>query len=140
MNDALAYDSYPLPKPSGILAKIKDAKIFSKFDLKSGFWQVCIKEEDKWKTGFTVPKGHYEWNVMPFGLKNAPSAFQRIMDQCFKGMESFIQVYIDDVLVFSPDLDSHFKHLNRFYEAIWNNCLVVSEKKSEMLQTSICFL
>lgn len=75
LNNFLDYDAYPLPKPSTIFAQISKSKIFSKFDLKSGFWQVGIKEPDKWKTAFSVPEGHFEWKIMPFGLINTPFAF-----------------------------------------------------------------
>lgn len=141
LNDCLAYDSYPLPKPSDILAKLKNAKVFSKFDVKSGFWQICIDPKDTFKTGFTVPRGHFEWNVMPFGLKNAPSAFQRgVMDKTFEGLEDFVQVYIDDLLVFSEDLDLHFKHLKIVRARIWDNGLVLSESKAVLFQTVVQFL
>jgi hypothetical protein len=75
--------------------------------MKSGFWQIQIKEEDRYKTAFTTPFGRYEWNVMPFGLKNAPSEFQKIMNEIFLPYTSFIIVYIDDVLIFSQDIDQH---------------------------------
>ena len=140
LNDCLAYDSYPLPKPSDLLAKIKKARIFSKFDLKSGFWQIQIREEDRYKTGFTVPRGHFEWNVMPFGLKNAPSVFQRMMDEVFKDCDTFIQTYIDDVLVFSENLDDHVKHLRIFHQKIKDNGLVLSDTKCKLFQLKIDFL
>ena len=75
-------------------------KIFSKFDIKLGFWQILIKEIDRYKTTFTVPFGQYEWNVMSFGLKNAPSEFQKIMNDIFNSYSKFFIVYIDDVLIF----------------------------------------
>lgn len=140
LNEALAYDAYPLPKPSSLLAKLKASVIFSKFDLKSGFWQVCIHPKDTYKTGFTVPRGHYEWLVMPFGLKNAPSAFQRIMDETFKGLQAFCQVYIDDLLVFSNSLQEHFEHLNAVLRRVHEVGLVLSKKKAEMFKTQITFL
>ena len=78
--------------------------------MKSGFWQIQIDEKDKYKTAFTVPFGHYEWNVMPFGLKNAPSD-QNIMNDIFNPYISFSIVYIDDVLIFSNSIEQHWKHL-----------------------------
>jgi hypothetical protein len=82
--------------------------------LKSGFWQVAVKEEDKFKTTFNIPTGHYEWNVIPFGVKNAPAKFQRVMDDTLKPYFDWLIVYIDDILVFSSSIEQHFKHLKKF--------------------------
>ena len=70
--------------------------VYSKFDMKLGFWQVQIKEQNRYKTAFTVPFDHYEWNVMPFSLKNVPSDFQNIMNEIFNSHFQFIIVYIDE--------------------------------------------
>jgi hypothetical protein len=79
--------------------------------MKSGFWQIQIDEKDRYKTAFTVPFGHYEWNVMTFELKNAPSEFQIIMNEIFTHFTSFSIVYIDDVLISSKSIEQHWKHL-----------------------------
>lgn len=118
LNAILDYDAYPLPKPSILLAQISKSKIYSEFDLKSGFWQVGITETDKWKTAFSVPQGHYEWNIMPFGLMNAPSAFQRIMDETFTDMDAFCKKYIDDILIHSNSIQEHLKHLKIFMKKV----------------------
>jgi hypothetical protein len=108
--------------------------VFSKFDMKSGFWQIQIDEADKYKTAFTVPFGHYEWNVMPFGLKNAPSEFQNIMNEIFTPFTKFSIVYIDDVLIFSESVEQHWKHLNIFMQIIQHNGLVLSPTKINLFQ------
>ena len=86
--------------------------------MKIGFWQIQIAEKDKYKTAFTVPFGHYEWNVMPFGLKNAPSEFQHIMNEIFNYYSKFTIVYIYDVLVYSTSIDQHISHLNAFLNIV----------------------
>lgn len=68
--------------------------------MKSWFWQIQIAEKDKYTTSFTVPFGHYEWNIMIFGLKNVPSKFQNIMNEIFNPYSIFSIVYIDDVLIY----------------------------------------
>jgi len=140
LNKVLANDTYPIPHKSSLVNRIAGAKIFSKFDLKSGFWQVAIKEEDKFKTTFSVPAGHYEWNVMPFGLKNAPSKFQRVMDNVLKPYFDWLIVYIDDILVFSDSIEQHFKHLATLLKVVKEAGLVLSKKKLELFQTKIKFL
>uniref|UniRef100_A0A251VEY4 Putative reverse transcriptase domain, Zinc finger, CCHC-type, Aspartic peptidase domain protein n=1 Tax=Helianthus annuus TaxID=4232 RepID=A0A251VEY4_HELAN len=140
LNKVLEWIRYPIPNKRDLLKRIYDSKIFSKFDMKSGFWQVQIAEEDRYKTGFNVPFGHYEWNVMPFGLKNAPSEFQNIMNDIILPLGSYAIVYIDDVLIFSNSLDQHFKHLNAFYNIIHKSGLVVSPSKMSLFQTEIRFL
>ena len=80
LNQALKWIRYPIPNKKDLLNRLHSAKIFSSFHMKSGFWQIQIQEFDRYKTAFTVPLGQYEWNVTPFGLKNTPSEFQKIMN------------------------------------------------------------
>ena len=104
--------------------------------MKSRFWQIQLHEKDRYKTTFTVPFGHYEWNVMPFGLKNAPSEFQNIMNDIFNPYTNFSLVYID-VLIFSNSLEQHFKHLETFQRIVKENGLVISDPKIKLFQTKI---
>ena len=108
--------------------------------MKFGFWQVQISENYKYKIAFTTPFGHYEWNVMPFGLENAPSEFQNIMNDIFNSFSHFTIVYIDDVFVYSNSIDEHWKHLYSFLKTIKRNGLVVSTKKIKLFQTKVSFL
>ena len=101
LNKVLRWIRFPIPNKQDLIKRTQGAIVFSKFDLKSGFWQIQIKDEDRYKTAFTVPFRHFEWNVMPFGLKNAPSEFQKIMNEIFNPYTSFCIVYNDDVLIFS---------------------------------------
>ncbi|XP_043812190.1 uncharacterized protein LOC110608268 isoform X1 [Manihot esculenta] len=139
LNTALQWIRYPIPNKQDLLNRLYKAQIFSKFDMKSGFWQIQIAEQDKYKTAFTVPFGQYEWNIMPFGLKNAPSEFQKIMNDIFNPYK-FIITYIDDVLIFSENIDQHIKHVNVFYKAVKRNGLVLSKPKMKLFQTKIRFL
>jgi hypothetical protein len=122
------------------VTRIAGEKIFLKFDLKSGFWQVAIREEDKFKTTFNFPAGHYEWNVMPFGLKNALAKFQRVMDDTLKPYFDCLIVYIDDILVFSPSIEQHFKHLKKLLQAVKQAGLVFSKNKINLFKIEIKFL
>lgn len=78
--------------------------------MKSGYYQIQIQPEDRHKTAFTCPVGFYQWKVIPFGLKNAPAFFQRRMNFIFAKYD-FIVTYIDDILIHSPDVQTHLKHL-----------------------------
>ena len=114
--------------------------MFSKFDMKSGFWQIQISEDDKYKTAFTTLFRHYEWNAMPLGLKNALNEFQNIMNDIFNSFGHFTIVYIDDVLVYSNSIDEHWKHLYSFLDTIKRNGLVFFAKKIKLFQTKVRFL
>ena len=108
--------------------------------MKNGFWQIQIAKKDKYKTAFTVPFGHYEWNVMPFSLKNAPSEFQHLINDIFNNYSKFTIVYIDGVLVYSTSIDQHISHLNAFHNIVKKHGLVISAKKISLFQTKIRFL
>ncbi|HEX8017342.1 MAG TPA: reverse transcriptase family protein [Flavobacterium sp.] len=140
LNEALQWIRYPIPNKKDFLDRLHDATIFSKFDMKSGFWQIQIREQDTYKTAFTVPFGHYEWNVLPFGVKNGPSEFQHIMNDIFNPFTEFIICYIDDVLIFSSSIEQHIKHLNIFKNVVIKNGLVVSAPKMKLFQKKIRFL
>ena len=141
LNKVLEWIRYPIPNKNDLVQRLSDAVVFSKFDMKSGFWQIQISESDKYKTTFTTPFGHYEWNLMPFGLKNAPSEFQNIVNDIFNSFSHFTIVYIDHVLVYSNSIDEHWKHLYSFLDTIKRNGLVVSAKKIKLflLRKSNCF-
>ncbi|CAL5337204.1 unnamed protein product [Camellia sinensis] len=140
LNDNTHKDQYSLPGINTIMAKIGHSNIYSKFDLKSGFHQVAMHPDSVEWTAFWTPLGLYEWLVMPFGLKNAPAVFQRKMDLCFKGTEDFIAVYIDDILVFSPDERSHSKHIQIMLEICKTNGLILSPTKMKIGAVQIDFL
>ena len=106
LNKVLEWIRHPIPNKNDLVHRLSEAMVFSKFDRKSGFWQIQISENDRYKTAFTTPFGHYEWNVMPFSLKNAPSEFQNIMNDIFYS-SYFTIVYIDNVLVYSNSIDEH---------------------------------
>ncbi|CAJ0959664.1 unnamed protein product [Ranitomeya imitator] len=101
---------YPLPLLSDLFARIKGASWFTKIDLRGAYNLVRIRQGDEWKTAFNTPEGHFEYLVMPFGLANAPSVFQSFMHDIFREyLDKFLIVYLDDILIFSDDWESHVK-------------------------------
>ena len=93
----------PLPLISDLIDKVKDAKLFTKFDIRSGYNNIRIKEGDEWKAAFITPRGLFEPTVMFFSLSNSPATFQRFMNDSFKDMiaEGWLIVYMDDMLITS---------------------------------------
>ena len=103
VNEHTIKDTYPLPLISDLIDKVKDAKLFTKFDIRSGYNNIRIKEGDEWKAAFITPKGLFKPTVMFFGLSNSPATFQRFMNDLFKDMiaEGWLIVYMDDMLITS---------------------------------------
>jgi hypothetical protein len=91
---------------------MKGATVFSKIDLRSGYHQLQIKEDDVPKTTFKMRFGHYEFTILPFGLTNAPGVFMSLMNGVFREyLDKFIQVFIDNILIYSRMMEEHDEHL-----------------------------
>ena len=134
-------DRYPLPDIEMLLAQLKDAKWFTSLDLAAGYYQIPIREEDKHKTAFRVEDGLYEYNVLPFGLMNAPSTFQRAMDAVLQGLLGLeALVYIDDILILGTSFDQHLGFLRRVFDRLWKYGLFVKFAKCHFVRRQLTWL
>ena len=141
LNALTVADKYPLPLITEILDTLKDAKYFTSMDLTSGYWQLHLAEEDRHKTAFITPDGLFEFKVLPFGLKNAPSGFQRMMDTILTAYRwKCCLVYLDDIIIFSPSFESHLKDLTSVMTTLQTHKIRLNGKKCKVAFTSIDFL
>ena len=106
-------DTYPLPRMDDCIDSLSTARVFSLLDALWGYWQILLAEEDRDKTTFTSHMGTHRYLRMPFGLRNAPATFQRIIDITLSGVRwRFCLIYLDDVIVFSKNHEEHLDHLD----------------------------
>lgn len=141
VNEKTIDDRYPLPNITDILDKIGKCQYFSVIDLVSGFHQIEMHPRDIEKTAFNVENGHYEYVRMPFGLKNAPSTFQRVMDNILKGLQNKICfVYMDDIVIFSTSLQEHIDNLKLVFERLREANFKIQLDKCEFLRKEVKFL
>jgi len=141
LNDMTIRNSYPLPLISELLDRVKGAKIFTKLDLKSAYNLVRIKEGDEYKTAFRTRYGHYEYLVMPFGLKNAPATFQHFINDVLSDyLDEFVISYIDDILIYSNNIEEHHEHVKRVLKKLLDNNLYVKLEKCEFDVEKTTFL
>src|SRR6202048_1493023 len=141
LNKITIKNKYPLPRIDELLDRLLGAKYFSKIDLRSGYWQVRIADEDVHKTAFRTRYGHYEFLVMPFGLTNAPATFMHLMQQTLrKFLDDFVIVFIDDILIYSKTLEDHYKHLRLVLQVLRDKQLYAKLSKCDFFQSEIGFL
>jgi hypothetical protein len=135
LNNTTLKIQYPLPKIDDLLDQLQQAKYFTKLDLKSGYHQLCVKEEDTWKATLKVRQGLYEWLVMPFGLCNAPTTFMCLMNDVLRPyLDSFVIVYLDDILVYNSTCEEHIPHIMQLLETLKKHRLLENLKKCEFSQ------
>ncbi|UYV79013.1 K02A2.6-like, partial [Cordylochernes scorpioides] len=130
LNNVTVKDVYPIPRIDEVMDTLQGSTHFSAIDLRSGYWQVEVEERDKEKTAFTTAHGLYEFNVMPFGLCNAPATFERNMENMLGNLRWQICLcYLDDVIIYSPDFPTHLKRLEAVFRCFRESNLRLNDKK-----------
>lgn len=141
LNDITVKNRYPIPNADDLCNVLTGATVYSKIDLKDAFNQIRIKEGDEYKTAFKTRYGLYKYLVMPFGLCNAPSTFQRMINTVLgEFLDQCCVAYLDDILVYSKTQEEHLKHLELVLEKLSQANLHVKLKKCEFFQPEVEFL
>ena len=116
LNAVTVADPYHMPLVPALIDQVGRANFLSKIDLSKGFYQVPLTEQAKYRTSFVTLCGKFRFTRMPFGLRNAPATFQRLMDIVLSGLNTFSSAYIDDILIFSPNWEDHVTHCHSVLE------------------------
>ncbi|KAF5802176.1 putative nucleotidyltransferase, Ribonuclease H [Helianthus annuus] len=141
LNKVTIKNRYPLPRIDDLFDQLQGASYFSKIDLRSGYHQLKVKDEDVHKTAFRTRYGHYEFLVMPFGLTNAPAAFMDLMNRvCKPYLDKFVIVFIDDILIYSKNQADHEKHLRCILKLLHQEKLYAKFSKCEFWLREVQFL
>ena len=141
LNKQTVKDRYPLPRIDLLLDRLGQARVFSKLDLAQGYHQIAMAKDSVEKTAFCTNLGQWEYLVMPFGLCNAPSTFQRLMNEVFKQeINSFVLVYLDDILIYSHSMEEHWGHLQHALDKLRRARLYGRLHKCEFLKDKVDYL
>lgn len=135
LNAVTHKDFFPLPCIEESLTSLTRAHWYSTLDLASGYWQVEVAPADQEKTAFTTPFGLYQFERMPFGLCNAPVTFQRLMQRCL-GAQVYdsLLIYLDDVIVYSPNFNTHLQHLEQVFCCLQEHGLKLQPRKCHLFR------
>ncbi|QRW20744.1 Retrotransposon-derived protein PEG10 [Rhizoctonia solani] len=141
LNDITHKNVYPLPRQDNLMAKLRHAKISTKLDLHWGYNNVQIKKGDEWKTAFRTKYGLFEYLVMPFGLNNAPAAFQHFMNDLFRDLiDVTVVIYWDNILIFLERLEEHSSHIREVLSRLMRNQLFCKLSKCHFHVTMVNYL
>jgi len=141
LNAATIRNSFPIPRISDLIESFKGSVIFTRLDLRSAYNLIRVKEGQEYLTAFRSPLGHYEYLVMPFGLRNAPSVFQRFVQDIFSdSIGVFTQIYLDDIIIYSKSLNEHINHVRFVLSTLIKNGLFCKIEKCEFHVRETTFL
>ena len=141
VNNVTKKDAYPLPHVNDTLDTLAGSEWFTTLDLLCGYWQVQMEESDREKTAFITQEGLFEFQVMPFGLSNAPATFQRLMDLILAGLQwSHCLVYLDDVIILGKTFHDHLSHLEIVFQRLRQAGLKIKPQKCALMKREVSFL
>ncbi|GJR41477.1 putative reverse transcriptase domain-containing protein [Tanacetum coccineum] len=141
LNKLTIKNRYPLPRIDDLFDQLQGARYFSKIDLRSGYHQLRVHDDDISKTAFRTRYGHFEFTVMPFGLTNAPAVFMDLMNRvCKPYLDKFVIVFIDDILIYSKTKEDHENHLRLMLDLLRKEKLYAKFSKCEFWLQEVHFL
>jgi hypothetical protein len=141
LNDITEKNRNSLPLADDCFNKLVNAKYFSKIDLRTGFYQILVKEADRHKTAFTTNEGLFEYNVLPMGLCNSPAIFMALMRKVFGDyINKFVIVFLDDIIIYSNSLEEHEQHLRLVMQKLRDYKLYAKESKTSLVMREVEFL
>jgi Reverse transcriptase (RNA-dependent DNA polymerase) len=141
LNKLTIKNKYPIPRIDEIFDRLQGAQYFTSLDLRSGYYQILMKDADIPKTCIRTRYGSFEFPVMPFGLTNAPSTFQAVMNDVFREfLEDFVMVYIGDILIFNRTAEDHLRHVELILARLRQHQLFAKRSKCEFNRASLPFL
>ncbi|GJP75885.1 hypothetical protein CLOP_g6290, partial [Closterium sp. NIES-67] len=141
LNKQTIKNKYPIPRIDDLLDQLRGATVFSKLDLRSGYWQIRMADNSIHKIAFRTRYGSYDYLVMPFGLTNAPATFQAEMNHILRPLlDECVVMYLDDILIYSRDMKQHAEHLRRVFEILRREQFYVKMSKSEFALEKVHFL
>uniref|UniRef100_A0A803KDA6 Gypsy retrotransposon integrase-like protein 1 n=1 Tax=Xenopus tropicalis TaxID=8364 RepID=A0A803KDA6_XENTR len=140
LNQVTVTDAYPMPRVDELLDHLGNAKYLTTLDLSRGYWQIPLAPGDQEKSAFITPYGLFQFTVMPFGMKNAPATFQRVVNQLLEGCQEFAQAYLDDIAIFSNTWEEHVQHLQRVLERIRQAGLTLKPGKCHFGMAEVQYL
>ena len=138
-NDAIVIDCYPLPHMEDLFSELRGSKVFSTIDLATAYYQVPLHEDSRDLTAFITHEGLFRFCRVPYGLASAPSAFQKMMATILKGMPG-VQAYLDDLIIYGKDVESHNRHLRAVLAALKDAGLELNKDKCHFNRKSLPFL
>ena len=141
LNAKTVTEAHPMPRVQDIIDKLHNAKVFSVLDIRWGYWHVQMHPDDIHKTAFVTNEGHFEWLVLPFGLKNAPFCFQRIIQNVLgELLNNGCFNFFDDIIVYSPDMESHLELLRKVFEKLRQHNVRLRKEKCQFFKPEVEYL
>ena len=141
LNKDTQRDPYLLLHIRDVLDQMHVAKFWSTLDAAAAYWSIPLAEDDKTKTAFSVPRGKFEFNVMPYGLSNAGASYQRMIDIALSGLPSNrILTYMDDIVIFSKSFEDHIENLRQVFQSLRSSCISLKLSKCVLASDRVDFL
>uniref|UniRef100_A0A8C5PP08 ribonuclease H n=1 Tax=Leptobrachium leishanense TaxID=445787 RepID=A0A8C5PP08_9ANUR len=140
INDCTITDAYPMPRVDELLDQISRGHFLTTVDLCKGYWQIPLAEEATPKSAFITPFGLYQFRVMPFGMKNAPATFQRLIDCLLDGLQGFACAYLDDIAIYSQTWEEHLDHVGTVLGRIRDANLTLKPEKCKVGMAEVQYL